>query len=155
MARCDALEKLRKEREEKRLAVHAAAIKQLLEAKGDWAWDFRIFAKIRIPPEHRRGMNPPAESRKPAEAGSPCASYSTGTSALQGAFRDETGDLSPGDGNGMFIPANLLIGQHFGALYTVKENVNELRKLAILHELAVMGLLLIARQILCAYLCRQ
>jgi type I restriction enzyme S subunit len=32
MARCDALEKLRKEREEKRLAVHAAAIKQLLDS---------------------------------------------------------------------------------------------------------------------------
>lgn len=31
MTRCDALEKLRKEREEKRLAVHAAAIKQLLD----------------------------------------------------------------------------------------------------------------------------
>ncbi len=31
MARCDALEELRKQREEKRLAVHAAAIKQLLD----------------------------------------------------------------------------------------------------------------------------
>ena len=69
MARCDALEKLRKEREEKRLTVHAAAIKQLLEAKDGSAWDF--------------------------------------------------------------------IGQHFGDLYTVKENVTELRK-AIL-QLAVMG----------------
>ena len=69
MARCDALEKLRKEREEKRLAVHAAAIKQLLDAPEGSAWDF--------------------------------------------------------------------IEQHFGALYTVKENVAELRK-AIL-QLAVMG----------------
>ena len=69
MDRCDALEKLSKEREEKRLAVHAAAIKQLLEAKDGSAWDF--------------------------------------------------------------------IGQHFGELYTVKENVAELRK-AIL-QLAVMG----------------
>jgi type I restriction enzyme S subunit len=32
MSRCDALEKLRKEREEKRLAVHPAAIKQLLDS---------------------------------------------------------------------------------------------------------------------------
>ncbi|WP_028318861.1 restriction endonuclease subunit S [Desulfobulbus elongatus] len=40
MARCDALEKLRKEREEKRLAVHAAAVKQLLEAKDGSAWGF-------------------------------------------------------------------------------------------------------------------
>ncbi len=69
MARCDALEKLRKEREEKRLAVHAAAIRELLNASDDSAWHF--------------------------------------------------------------------IGQHFGQLYTVKENVAELRK-AIL-QLAVMG----------------
>jgi len=69
MARCDALETLRKAREEKRLAVHAAAIKQLLDAPDGAAWDF--------------------------------------------------------------------IQQHFGELYTVKENVTELRK-AIL-QLAVMG----------------
>jgi len=71
MARCDELEKLRKQREEKRLAVHTAAIKRLLEAKDGSAWDF--------------------------------------------------------------------IQQHFGELYTVKENVAELRK-AIL-QLAVMGFL--------------
>jgi len=69
MARCDALEKLRKERETQRLAVHAAAIKQLLKAKDGSAWEF--------------------------------------------------------------------VEQHFGELYTVKENVAELRK-AIL-QLAVMG----------------
>ncbi|MDY0162174.1 restriction endonuclease subunit S [Desulfobotulus sp.] len=69
MACCDALEKLRKEREEKRLAVHAAAIKQLLDAPDGSAWDF--------------------------------------------------------------------IQKHFGELYTVKENVAELRK-AIL-QLAIMG----------------
>lgn len=69
MARCDELEKLRKAREEKRLAIHNAAIKRLLEAKDGAAWDF--------------------------------------------------------------------IQKHFGELYTVKENVAELRK-AIL-QLAVMG----------------
>ena len=69
MARCDELEELRKEREEKRLAVHAASIKQLLDAPDGSAWNF--------------------------------------------------------------------IQQHFGELYTVKENVAELRK-AIL-QLAVMG----------------
>ena len=47
MARCDVLEKLRKEREEKRLAVHAAAVKQLLDTPdlsvaqtGGTAWGF-------------------------------------------------------------------------------------------------------------------
>ncbi|WP_045222135.1 restriction endonuclease subunit S [Desulfonatronum thioautotrophicum] len=69
MARCDELEKLRKDREEKRLAVHAAAIQQLLDMPDGTAWDF--------------------------------------------------------------------IQRHFGELYTVKENVAELRK-AIL-QLAVMG----------------
>jgi type I restriction enzyme, S subunit len=67
--RCDELERLRKEREEKRIAVHASAIKQLLDAQDGSAWDF--------------------------------------------------------------------IQEHFGELYTVKENVAELRK-AIL-QLAVMG----------------
>ena len=69
MARCDALETLRKKQEEKRLTVHAAAIKQLLDTPDGSAWDF--------------------------------------------------------------------IGQHFGELYTVKENVAELRKAII--QLAVMG----------------
>ena len=69
MARCDALETLRKERDEIRLAVHAASIQQLLATPDGPAWDF--------------------------------------------------------------------IGQHFGELYSVKENVSELRK-AIL-QLAVMG----------------
>tara|TARA_A100000171_G_scaffold8703_1_gene6470 strand:+ start:2965 stop:4650 length:1686 start_codon:yes stop_codon:yes gene_type:complete len=44
MARCDALEKLRVDREEKRLAVHAAALSQLLDATGNGntsgAWAF-------------------------------------------------------------------------------------------------------------------
>ena len=69
MARCDALETLRKKQEEKRLTVHAAAIKQLLDTPDGSAWDF--------------------------------------------------------------------IGQHFGELYTVKENVAELRKAII--QIAVMG----------------
>lgn len=69
MKRCDELEKLRKDREEKRLQVHAAAINQLLDSPENIGWPF--------------------------------------------------------------------IQQHFGELYTVKENVAELRK-AIL-QLAVMG----------------
>jgi len=72
MVRCDELEKLRKARETRRLAVHTAVIKQLLDAPDGSAWDF--------------------------------------------------------------------IQQHFGELYTAKENVAELRK-AIL-QLAVMGRLL-------------
>jgi type I restriction enzyme, S subunit len=73
MARCDALEKLRAEREHKRITVHTAVIKQLLDAQEQDSF----------------------------------------TSAWQ------------------------FITRHFGELYTVKENVAELRK-AIL-QLAVMG----------------
>lgn len=40
MACCDTLEALRKEREEKRQAVHAAAMQQLLEVKDGAAWGF-------------------------------------------------------------------------------------------------------------------
>lgn len=40
MARCDALETLSKEREEKRLVVHAAVIQQLLSSPSDSAWGF-------------------------------------------------------------------------------------------------------------------
>lgn len=69
MSRCDELERLHKSREETRMKVHAAAIKQLLDAPENAGWPF--------------------------------------------------------------------IQQHFGELYTVKENVGELRK-AIL-QLAVMG----------------
>jgi type I restriction enzyme, S subunit len=72
MVRCNELETLRKEREKKRLAIHAAAIKKLLDTPDGSAWNF--------------------------------------------------------------------IQQHFGELYTVKENVAELRK-AIL-QLAVMGRLI-------------
>ncbi len=73
MARCDALEKLRAERDAKRVAVHTAAVRQLL-------------------------------------------------------------NVADTDGH---IQARDFLGQHFGELYTVKENVTELRK-AIL-QLAVMG----------------
>ena len=73
MARCDALENLRAKRDTKRLAVHAAAVRQLLNVKDS-------------------------------------------------------------DGH---IQASEFLGQHFGELYTVKENVTELRN-AIL-QIAVMG----------------
>lgn len=72
MARCNVLETLRKEREEKRFAIHAAAINQLLDAPDGSAWNF--------------------------------------------------------------------IQQHFDELYTVKENVAELRKA--IFQLAVMGRLI-------------
>jgi len=89
MARCDVLEKLRKEREEKRLAVHAAAIKQLLDPT------LRAFAPSR------------EENSSTLRAFVPsCEPFS-------------------------------FLAEHFGELYTVKENVAELRK-AIL-QLAVMG----------------
>ncbi len=73
MARCDELEKLRAERDTKRLAAHTAAVRQLL-------------------------------------------------------------NVADTDGH---IQAREFLGKHFGELYTVKENVTELRK-AIL-QLAVMG----------------
>ena len=73
MARCDALEKLRAERDAKQLAVHTAAMRQLM-------------------------------------------------------------NVADTDGH---VQAREFLGQHFGELYTVKENVTELRK-AIL-QLAVMG----------------
>ena len=76
MARCDELERLRKEREEKRVAVHAAVVRQLLDAPG--------------PSAH-----------------------------LSGGLAWE------------------FIQHHFGELYTVKENVAELRKTIL--SLAVMG----------------
>ncbi|MDD2942424.1 MAG: restriction endonuclease subunit S [bacterium] len=96
MARCDELEKLRKEREQKRLAVHAAAIRQLLDPS------LRAFAPSREP--NSSNTPTPASSREPNPSS-----------------RD---------------PFHFL-AQHFGELYTVKENVAELRK-AIL-QLAVMG----------------
>ncbi|MFZ5760756.1 MAG: restriction endonuclease subunit S [Thermodesulfobacteriota bacterium] len=89
MARCDELEKLRKEREEKRLAVHAAAIKQLLDPT------LRAFAPSRE--ENSSNLRAFAPSCEPF------------------AF----------------------LAQHFGELYTVKENVAELRKVIL--QLAVMG----------------
>jgi type I restriction enzyme S subunit len=88
MARCDELEKLRKEREEMRLAVHAAAINQLLDSN---------FASSRL-------------------------------------------RVSQDSSLGAFVPSCepfAFLAQHFAELYTVKENVAELRK-AIL-QLAVMG----------------
>jgi type I restriction enzyme S subunit len=92
MARCDALEKLRKEREEKRLAVHAAAIKQLLDPS------LRAFV-------------------------SSCEERSSTLRAFAPS-REENSSFA-------------FLSQHFGALYTVKENVAELRKTIL--QLAVMG----------------
>jgi type I restriction enzyme, S subunit len=102
MARCDELEKLRKEREGKRLAVHSAAIKQLLHTTSS--------PMLPLPsPPRRRG--------------------SSHSDSLDSRLRGNDGEKS---GNAWDF-----IQQHFGELYTVKENVAELRK-AIL-QLAVMG----------------
>jgi len=108
MARCDELERLRKVRGEKRLAVHAAAIKQLLDASSS--------------PPRRRG--------------------SSHSDSLDSRLRgnDVSGggnDVSGRGGDGASVSAWDFIQEHFGELYTVKENVVELRK-AIL-QLAVMG----------------
>jgi type I restriction enzyme S subunit len=101
MARCDALEKLRKEREEKRLAVHAATIKQLLDSD---------------PSFPRRRESSSSQELYPRLRG---------------------GDGKGRGSDGVSVSAWDFIQQHFGELYTVKENVAELRK-AIL-QLAVMG----------------
>ncbi len=108
MAKCDELEKLRKEREEKRLAVHAAAIKQLL--------DNPLPCPRRREPSRTEELN----SRFPSAQGHACG-----------------GDEKGLAGDGVPVSGWDFIQQHFGELYTVKENVTELRK-AIL-QLAVMG----------------
>jgi type I restriction enzyme S subunit len=92
MARCDELEKLRKELDEKRLAVHAAAIKQLLGPS---------LATSRL--HVRRDSSTLSDFVSSCETQEPFA----------------------------------FLARHFDELYTVKENVAELRK-AIL-QLAVMG----------------
>ena len=96
MARCDAREKLRKEREEKRLTVHTAAVRQLLDASSS------------------------SSHACPREDGERESSHSDSLDSRLG-------------GNDGFD----FIQQHFGELYTIKQNVAELRN-AIL-QLAVMG----------------
>ncbi|MDF7798414.1 restriction endonuclease subunit S [Pontiellaceae bacterium B1224] len=110
MARCDELEKLRKEREEKRLAVHAAAIKQLLNPK------LRAFVpSCEKESSNLRALPLPSVVADPADRPLPAAVVSSCETNSPFAF----------------------LARHFGELYTVKENVAELRK-AIL-QLAVMG----------------
>ncbi len=102
MARCDELEKLRAEREQKRLTVHTAALMQLLEASSS-----------SFP---RRRESSPSEPLAPR---------------LRGGDRlGHEGDIS-------FPRARQFLARHFNELYSVKENVAELRQ-AIL-QLAVMG----------------
>lgn len=100
MAKCDELEKLRKEREEKRRAVHAAAVKQLLDSASSPAQPL-------LSPPRRWG--------------------SSASDSLDSRLR----------GNDGIKNAWGFIQQHFGELYTIKENVAELRK-AIL-QLAIVG----------------
>ena len=102
MARCDELEKLRAEREQKRLTVHTAALVQLLEASSS-----------SFP---RRRESSPSEPLDPRLCG---------------------GDRLGREGGVSFARARQFLARHFGELYSVKENVAELRK-AIL-QLAVMG----------------
>jgi len=108
MAKCDELEKLRKERQEKRLAVHAAAIKQLLDNPPSF------------PRRRESSSTEELESHSPSTRGQAC-----------GDDEKELGSDGVSDSSWDFIQ------QHFGELYTVKENVAELRKVIL--QLAVMG----------------
>ena len=104
MARCNNLEKLRAEREERRLVVHAAAIKQLLDSD---------------PSFQRRRESSSSKELDPR---------------LRGGDEKRRGGVGVTGGAWNFIQ------QHFSELYTVKENVAELRKVIL--QLAVMGRLL-------------
>ncbi len=108
MAKCDELEKLRKERQEKRLTVHAAAIKQLLDNSPSF------------PRGRESSRTEELDHRSPSARGQACGE-----------------DEKELEGDGGTVSGWGFIQQHFGELYTVKENVTELRK-AIL-QLAVMG----------------
>lgn len=107
MARCDELEKLRAEREQKRRAVHYAALKRLLDAASSF-------------PRRRESS---ASDHSPG-----CADLGP---RLCGGDGRESADKEA------FADAWQFIARHFNELYSVKENVTELRK-AIL-QIAVMG----------------
>lgn len=101
MAKCDELEELSKARDEKRRAVHIAAIKQLLDTTSSF-------------PRKRESSSSEELDLRPLS----------------------TREKACGD-DGVSVHGWNFIQQHFVELYTVKENVTELRK-AIL-QLAVMG----------------
>ena len=119
MARCDELEKLRNERNQKRITVHTAALNRLLLAK-----ELPCTPKSPQPPKspNSGGLSEPFPAQSPPELGD------LGGEKSLNASKKEISDFSIAWG---------FITQHFGELYSVKENVAELRK-AIL-QLAVMG----------------
>ncbi len=130
MSRCDELEKLRNEREQKRLAVHTAALSHLLDAAS-------------------LSSSPTLSSFPPSSPSFPRRRESSTIDCLGPRLRGSDGVVSGGDEvvNGgvgtanerddAFTHAWQFLTQHFRELYSVKENVTELRK-AIL-QLAVMG----------------
>ncbi|MDV6343510.1 restriction endonuclease subunit S [Nitrosomonas sp. Is37] len=98
MARCDELEKLRNEREQKRRVVHTTVVERLLDAASSF----------------------------PSRRESSFSDASEFTDGLDSRLRG--GDTQEYAGEEAFTDVWQFIIRHFSALYLVKENVTELRK---------------------------